>query len=189
MAIIYFPGSNKPIPVKAESAYDGSYAIAVADVHDAHERIHEGELFLTYYTNPALGSSAAANLLFRVGPIQTHVAFVMNGGGDYRVQAYEGPTYSNVGTLLLVANHNRNHRDEISQCLAYHTPTLTNSGIEFFNTIIPGGSGPQAPGSSSKRENELVLRPSTDYLFRLTNLTNSAQIASMLLEFYELNIE
>jgi hypothetical protein len=63
-------------------------------------------------------------------------------------------------------------------------PTVTSVGTELDAQIIPGGGGKKAGGSSAGSL-EYVLKPLTNYLFRLTNINGTAHTACLTLEWYE----
>jgi hypothetical protein len=63
-------------------------------------------------------------------------------------------------------------------------PTVSGTGTELFEEFLPGGTKKKAGGGGGDSL-EYVLAPLTNYLVRLTNVSGSAQIAELVLEWYE----
>jgi hypothetical protein len=63
-------------------------------------------------------------------------------------------------------------------------PTVSSLGTQIDAQILPGGSGKKSSGGSAASL-EYVLKPLTNYLFRLTNVNGTAHAASLQLEWYE----
>jgi len=63
-------------------------------------------------------------------------------------------------------------------------PTVTSVGVEIDAQLIPGGAGKKSGGGSAGSL-EYVLKPLTNYLFRLTNVNLTSHAASLQLEWYE----
>jgi hypothetical protein len=63
-------------------------------------------------------------------------------------------------------------------------PTVTVTGTEIDAELVVGGAGKKSGGGGSNAL-EMVLNPLTTYLFRLTNVSGTAQMAELFLEWYE----
>jgi hypothetical protein len=63
-------------------------------------------------------------------------------------------------------------------------PTVTSVGTEIDAQIIPGGTGKKSSGGAAGSL-EYVLKPLTNYLFRLRNVNGTAHAASLQIEWYE----
>ena len=63
-------------------------------------------------------------------------------------------------------------------------PTVTATGTEIDYQIIAGGVGKKSGGGESGSL-EYVLKPLTNYLFRLTNVNGTNHAAFLALEWYE----
>jgi hypothetical protein len=63
-------------------------------------------------------------------------------------------------------------------------PTVSSLGTQLDAEIIPGGSGKKSGGGTAGSL-EYVLKPLTNYLFRLTNVNGASHAAHLALEWYE----
>jgi hypothetical protein len=89
------------------------------------------------------------------------------------------------GTAFTPINRNRNYAlTNPSEVAMVINPTVTSVGTELDAQIIPGGAGKKAGGGTAGSL-EYVLKPLTNYLFRLTNVNGTAHAAYLTLEWYE----
>jgi hypothetical protein len=104
--------------------------------------------------------------------------------GNAELYIYEGASTTG-GTAFTPINRNRNYAvSNPSQIAMVINPTVTSVGTEIDAQIIPGGSGKKSGGGTAGSL-EYVLKPLTNYLFRLTNVNGTSHAASMTLEWYE----
>jgi hypothetical protein len=163
-------GSEKPFPI--------------LDVN--HLRLHEGRAFKAYRIYPnatQLANGASCNIAVAwASGVYAHVLVDASCGGDAELYMYEGATVSS-GTSFTAVKRNRTSATT-SQSAILINPTVTSTGTEIDAEIITGGSGKKSGGAGSSAL-EIVLNPLTTYLFRLTNVSGSAQMAELFLEWYE----
>lgn len=141
---------------------------------------------ITHYV-AALGSGAQLNLLYRTGANCVNIVSEVSAGGNALVQTYEGATVTgvNYGTPLTIMNMNRAYAATLPALLAYHTPTLATTGDLMRQGFLAGGTGGNKQGSNLRPGTGWILKPSTIYLFRVTNLTNGDIAVSVGQEFCE----
>lgn len=172
---------------------DGTYAVAGADapmitVDVNHQRNHDGRAFFAYKIAPdssplATGSSIDIVLASPSG-IFPHITVDAMCLGDAEFYIYEG-TSTTGGTSFTPINRNRNYAiSNQSQIAMVVNPTVTSVGTELDAQILFGGSGKKSSGSSAGSL-EYILKPLTNYLFRLTNVNLTSHAASLQLEWYE----
>lgn len=160
--------------------------VIVVDVN--HQRNHDGRGFFAYKIAPnsaPLASLASIDIVLAspagVFPHMTVDAMCL---GDAELYVYEGATTSG-GTLFTPINRNRNYAvSNPSQIAMVINPTVTATGAELDAQIIPGGAGKKSGGGTGATL-EYVLKPLTNYLFRLTNVNGTAHAAFLTLEWYE----
>jgi len=153
-----------------------------------HQRNHDGRAFFAYKMAPdsaPLASLASIDIVLAspagVFPHMTVDAMCL---GDAELYIYEGTSTSG-GTLLTPVNRNRNYSvSNPSQIAMVVNPTVTSVGTEIDAKIIPGGAGKKSGGGTAGSL-EYVLKPLTNYLFRLTNVNGTAHAAHLSLEWYE----
>lgn len=171
----------------------GDQVIAGADapvitVDVNHQRNHDGRAFYAYKLAPdsaPLAALASIDIVLAspsgVFPHMTIDALCL---GDAELYIYEGPTTTG-GTAFTPINRNRNYAiSNPSQIAMVINPTVTSVGTELDAQIIPGGAGKKSGGGTGSTL-EYVLKPLTNYLFRLTNVNGVAHAAYLTLEWYE----
>jgi len=102
--------------------------------------------------------------------------------GDAMGFLYEGSVVTG-GTAITALNKNRNSL-VTSQSAALSNPTVTTLGTPILSQILIGGQGKKA-GGGEIGSSDLILKPLTTYLFRLTNINGTAHAAEIVLEWYE----
>lgn len=160
--------------------------VIIVDVN--HQRNHDGRAYFAYKMAPdsaPLASLASIDIVLAspagVFPHMTVDAMCL---GDAELYIYEGTSTSG-GTLLTPINRNRNYSvSNPSQVAMVVNPTVTSVGTELDAQIIPGGIGKKSGGGTAGSL-EYVLKPLTNYLFRLTNVNGTAHAAHLALEWYE----
>jgi hypothetical protein len=102
--------------------------------------------------------------------------------GDALGFLYEGATMTG-GTAATAVKLNRNSAIS-SQSAITIGPTVTNVGTLVLKQILIGGSGKKAGGGDVGSSN-LILKPLTSYLIRLTNVNGTAHAAEVIVEWSE----
>lgn len=172
-------------------------------IHNIHNAlIGEGKNATMRVTNSSIsrideGLTFGCSKVFRNVPDTTFVNFVVVVPSTIQLQgiasfsstsiaiitAYGLPTISNLGTPLSVSNFNTTSTNT-PQTLLYHTATVNNNGIQFFEILIPGGS--KGVGASTGELTKFILGPGT-YLIRLeaANGKNAAEHIAFQFDFFE----
>lgn len=150
-----------------------------------HQKTHEGRYFSGGYYNASVASSGTVELLVQITTETWHAKATVAVGGDSTVQIFEGTTFSAAGTAVTMTNHNRASAKTFTGTVT-HTPTLTAAGTQLNGTmLIPGGSGGNASGGDIGFENEFVLKASTNYMIRVTNVSTGNVAISVTIEGYQ----
>lgn len=171
----------------------GAYVIAGADaplimVDVNHQRNHDGRAFFAFKINPtsaklAAGSSIDIVLASPTG-VTPHITVDAFCQGDAEFYVYENTSTSG-GTSFTPVNRNRNYAvSNQSQVAMVINPTVTSVGDMLDAQIVPGGIGKKSSGGNAGSL-EYVLKPLTNYLFRLTNVNGTSHAAFLTLEWYE----
>lgn len=163
-------GSDRPSPV--------------LDVN--HLRLHEGRAFKAYKIYPGAsmlpaGQSIDIAIAWASG-ITPHILVDASCGGDAELYIYEGSTVT--GGISFTAINRHRILNSTSQSAILINPTVTTTGTEIDAEIIAGGAGKKSGGAGSSAL-EMVLKPLTTYVFRLTNVNGTAHMAELILEWYE----
>ena len=170
---------------------DNDYALAgsaypVPSINIGQLRLNEGKAFATgalyTFASPlAAGSSIDIAIAFPSGITPT-ISISGLCAGDALGYLYEGASVSG-GTSLTPINKNRSSLTA-SQGVALLNPTVSSLGTAILAQILIGGSGKKAGGGSTDGS-DLILKPLTTYLFRLTNVNGTAHAAEIQLEWTE----
>ena len=171
----------------------GDQVIAGADapvimVDVNHQRNHDGRAYYAYKIAPDTAPLAAGAtidiVLASPSGVYPHVTVHGMCLGDAELYIYES-TVTTGGTAFTPINRNRNYSvSNPSQVAMVINPTVTSVGTELDAQIIPGGAGKKSTGASAGSL-EYVLKPLTNYLFRLKNVNGTAHAAYLTLEWYE----
>ena len=160
--------------------------VIMVDVN--HQRNHDNRGYYAYKIAPdsaPLASAASINIvLASPSGVFPHVTVDGMCMGDAELYIYKG-TSTTGGTAFTPINRNRNYAvSNVSQVAMVINPTVTSVGTEIDAQIIPGGVGKKSSGDAAGSL-EYVLKPLTNYLFRLTNVNGVAHAASLQIEWYE----
>ncbi len=178
-------------PVQKNNA--GQFVVAGADapmitVDVNHQRNHDGRAFFAYKLYPVASKLAAGASIDIVMASPTgvlpHLSVEAFCQGDAEFYMYEGSSTTG-GTAFTPINRNRNYAvSNPSQSAMVINPTVNSLGTELDAQIVPGGVGKKSGGGDSATL-EYVLKPLTNYHFRLTNVNGTSHAASLTLEWYE----
>jgi hypothetical protein len=177
-----------------EEAYKfDSFAHAVTVIEEPHRLSHDGMMFhasgLSTIANGATGDFVMitpANCYPHIQRVQLDVE-----AGEVALAMYEDSVLSSDGTPLPAAINTNRNSARVACAALYGAPTVTDAGNLFHTAWIPPtGAG---VGSSvgvlnvSLFGEEWILKPSTKYLFRITN--NSGGVLDLRYEFvwYEID--
>jgi len=154
-----------------------------------HQHIHDGNLFSIDTYNGSLGSNAFIDLLAVTSSI-THLRYIAGCGGDGLITIYEDTTSvpASPEDVLPSINRNRIRAAKVtSSILVYRNPVLSSPlGILIAGPVfVPGGHGGSAPGAQSEGWGEFILKPNSNYLFRIQNVSGVADDFGVQLDFYE----
>jgi len=169
----------------------GDYVVAGADaplvmVDVNHQRNHDGRAWFAYrinpYTSPLADGASIDIVMASASGVFPHLTVDALCLGNAEFYFYEN-TVATGGTAFTPVNRNRNYTTS-SQVAMITNPTITSLGTQLDAQIIAGGSGKKASGGGAGTL-EYVLKPLTNYLFRLTNVNGTAHAAFLALEWYE----
>lgn len=147
---------------------------AVTIIQEQHRHSHDGFMYHASGKVAALGNGADQDFLLAVPALTfPHLQrfSISVEAGDVDILLYEGTTTSDDGTPDGELNVNRNSANTPGSVLSL-TPTVTGVGTLLHTSWIPptgAGVGSSAGVLDVTLGEEWVLKPSTKYLFRVTN--------------------
>lgn len=170
---------------------DGEYALSGSiypspSINIGELRLNEGVAFalgiVRDFSNPLPDNqSIDIAIAFPAGVTPT-ISISGLCAGDAMGYLYEGASVTG-GTSITPVQKNRS-LTTASQGVALYNPTVSSLGTKILEQILIGGSGKKAGGGSTG-SSDLILKPLTTYLFRLTNVNGTAHAAEIILEWYE----
>jgi hypothetical protein len=170
---------------------NGEYSIAGSDapapsIDIGHLRLNEGSAFalgvVRDFDNPLPdGESIDIAIAFPAG-VTPNISIFGLCAGDAMGYLYEGASVTG-GTSITPVQKNRSVVTA-SQGVALYNPTVLSLGTKILEQILIGGTGKKAGGGSTG-SSDLILKPLTTYLFRLSNVNGTAHAAEIILEWYE----
>jgi hypothetical protein len=138
-------------------------------IDSAHEEIHEGNYWFVDDVSASLASGDIKYYYF-VTPSDTtyfHSYPQFLGTGEFEIQSYEGATVATNGTEIALLNRNR-VIGGTTNFKFYKDPTTPNTTGAILVRNVRVGAGQKAIGES-RSENELILKPNTGYLIKITS--------------------
>lgn len=177
-SVSYVNGGDEQVLVSAD------YALPTSTTFGAH--LIEGLLYsigYSYSFASPLADGANFDIVIAFGPgIEPRVAIEGLCVGNAMGYLYEGATTTG-GTALTEVNLNRNSTN-VSNVAAVLNPTVTATGTLLGSYVLIGGVKKKASGGDISTAS-LILKPLTNYLLRLTNVSGAAQAAEMTINWYE----
>lgn len=172
---------------KSVGAYDGVSTSAYVLDWEQH-KAHSGDSYVVdHYTadGAPLADDASLELWLSVGAgCYPHLVWSSWAEGLAQVYIYEAPTVSAEGTPITPTQRNRNSANA-SAVTVKHTPTVTGTGTALRSGVnIGAGSGGQSEHERARGQQEMLLKPGTTYLLRLTARANNIH-AGLTLNWYE----
>lgn len=160
-----------------------------------HEKVHLGQYFSGGYYNSAVGAGTNLDILIQASSTYyTHAIFACSASVECTLFLYEDTTFSAAGTAVTMSNHNRASAKSFSGTVT-HTPTVTGVGTQLNSTSYlhggasgPGGSASPNGASFDGFTTEFILDLSTNYLFRITNISAGAARISARMDCYQPNL-
>lgn len=165
--------------------YSGTRAITVQSYTEANAKNgseHEASVYLT-----AVAAGANNDTIFQVGslPVSIKARVVSYTGAGVEGNIFEAPSYTGGTPLALYNATSINPIASLSSVLEGATVTV-NGTQAFASTHSIGNTSNQGQGSTgSVLGSEKILKPNTDYLFRLTSLDTQPEDISSFVSWYE----
>ena len=144
----------------------------------------DGKYFLTHFIDADLDAAEVAAIVITTpdSSVRCHATFSVNATAAVKVQLFENPTLTGVGTALVELNTDRNSA-AVTTVVATHTPTIGSNGTALSEGFIGPSSGVgMATGPIGC--GEFVLKQNEQYLLLVTSQTANTQV-SLSAEWFE----
>ena len=153
-----------------------------------HQKIHEGRFYTVNYTELAVPNNGFIRLRITTGAKAIHITFEIDAEGKAYWKTYAGSTYTADGTLpdgSKLTFFNRFISIDGTTTVVRYNPTVNVLGTLRGNRVVWGGLGPQSTGGISGSRTETILRPNSDVLLVMQNVSGQAKDMSVVAEWYE----
>lgn len=163
-------GSDKPMPIETleELRLLEGRSFAIGVVRD--------------FANPLPATQSIDIAIAFPAGVTASVSIAGLCAGNAMGYLYEGASVTG-GTSITPINKNRNFTTT-SQGVALLNPTVNSLGTTILSQILIGGEGKKASGGNVDGT-DIILKPLTTYLFRLTNVNGTDHAAEVILGWYE----
>lgn len=160
-----------------------SGALQVIDYE--HARVHSGKAFLVNGKHSINNAATDYYLLKVPAASYPHLRQVKitGTGGPMDIYLFESPTTSADGTGMTEINYNRNSANAPTMTV-FADPTVSADGTELEYLLVTGTK--HDTGLSEGEQIEFVLKPSTNYLVKVTNNSGSTVSYALKLFWYEI---
>jgi len=151
-----------------------------------HARVHAGEMFDVDFVDDVWASAEVHDIGITTPAGESiHIRLGASAGNSARAQFYEASTFT-VGTPLTPQNANR-ESTKTTDTAFVSEPTISVLGNLIRESIFQGGSGGNAPGFNLSSSQEIILKPDTMYILRLSNLSGGSTQLALNLQYYEVD--
>lgn len=170
----------------SEEIWKDAYTGSIVQIEIPHAAIHLGRYF-SYSGVVTVANNASYDHLIRTpapGGKAIHLRLFLFNADNAPIShtLYEEPTITDAGTLQIGRNFNRNYANATVEMRT--APTVTTPGAMLHTIRVVGSK--QAGGAGHTSGTEWVLKPGTDYLSRVTNLSGVSTDIDYIAEWYEL---
>jgi hypothetical protein len=149
-----------------------------------HYHIHEGNYFQAslYFT---LGNSAIKYCQLKTGDKAIHLKHkeLVDGTSSLLCELIENPNLTDGTVVIPIYNMNR-ITTKVTEVQLFDSPTSISGGTLLETDYIAGSN--QSVGERRQSDEEWILKRNANYVFKLTNLSNSTNKIESKLRWYEL---
>lgn len=153
-------------------------------INNEHHEIHEGDAYYITYVATGVASGSNADLLLLPPNTTTrcHLVWSVDTNEETEFYLYEAGNVTG-GTAVTAYNHDRNSANAATLAVT-HTPTVTTTGTLIYHNYQGLTGGTTHFGSQERREQEMIMKQNTTYLFRVTSRGAGNDI-SIYISWYE----
>ena len=171
--------------LEATSVNITSDDISLSVVSDRTRKVRQGEVYHFSHIFQEVLNDQNGDILIVTGTNRVTLTLSTSLGAESETRFYEGTSVTNNGTLTTTANRNRYNIGNSFTSSVYHTPTISSLGVLINEDYFPAGLKNKEVGSSSEETSVWILKPNTNYLFRITNTSNSTEKAQISGDIFE----
>jgi len=152
-------------------------------IRHSHHEVHEGNSYIaTMVAALAGGQVMYCQMTTPASPLIHGLMVCGSDGNGVTIDVFEAPTNTSGGTPVPIYNRNRTSIKTTGATFV-HTPTVVDTGTTLIRSTHIGSKNTTA--SPDRSLEELILKPSTKYLIRLTVDAATSTIFSGEFNWYE----
>nr|BDI55284.1 MAG: DUF6143 containing protein [uncultured archaeon] len=140
-------------------------------------KLHQEKQYVASHLFSAVATTAVVYL--RIMPHATtkcHFGYIVQSDGECKIEVIEGTTYNEDGEAVEGFNRHRESTETTDQ-LVYHTPTINVLGTDILSVNLLGSAGKFTGSGDRVSSSDWHLKPSTDILLKVTNIsTDNSEI-------------
>lgn len=156
-------------------------------INEEHKEIHEGEMFFASHDH-ARNDGEVSEMLVVTGNTRTlvHMFFTFSSLLASSWALYEGTSkaYVSDNAVTVFNRYRSSPKTPQTGFQVCHTPSGSGDGTKLASGFCGSDTGPKGPGGTSRDQAELILKPGTSYLMRITSAANSNTVVKEI-DFYE----
>ena len=158
---------------------------AVKTIDYEHSQVHAGDAYLVNGKHTIANGATSYFLLKNPAATYPHLRLISitASAGPMDVYFFESPTTSADGSGMSEINYNRNSLNTASLA-AYSGPTVSVDGTQLEYLLITGTKHEAGAGNDGA-QTEFILKPSTNYLIKVTNNSGASVDYALKLFWYE----
>lgn len=169
-----------PVPLET-IVTDVSAVEPIEIINTTAVAVVNGQSFTANNQSLTVANGADFDTLIRTGSSQSVFGFSILVLGDFNTQFRETITVSATGVSVSIFNRNRNSTKTIDVTI-FDSPTVTGIGTLLDEVFLPAGTRNSATTQGGE-SNRWILKPSTDYLVRMTNSSGQISSTNISMEF------
>ena len=145
-----------------------------------HHKIHGGKSFFIEDWLDISGQGTNLDILLVTGTNSPHFVWLFSSEASFVSSFYEDCTASG-GSSLSIFNHNRNSSNTPTLSV-YTGSTITDVGNLLLRQLISSG---HKEGSAREWNHEIILKPNSKYLLRVSKVDSGTDAITYHLDWYE----
>ena len=153
----------------------------------SHRMIHEGKHYTFSYVDTDFDIADAIEVLIVVGSKPAHISAEVIAGKDTLLQAYEGATHA-PAVEYTAYNNNRVLNTPPTTRLYTHNDGGADGTLIWTSAFGLSANPTNFAGGIARADDEWILRPNTNYLFKVSTGTDNSFLTVHLF-WYEEDID
>ena len=159
-------GPGEPTTIKVDASTD-----TMQTIDYAHHEVHSGShYYVSGHTTLVSGGTIQFTLQTPDTTKEAHMLFNISASDVTTVTVYEGSTGISGGTAIVPFNNNRNSANTSGLTVTVNPAVTSGTAIiDAYSFGSTGGGNAPSIGGSASRDDEIILKHNTTYLWRIVS--------------------